>query len=293
LKNLLIQYIDIDRIYRSTMDYGLVTFELGGVHPVKKFKEEIDRSQLHDYILASACFPIFRAQRIDKKIFTDGGVGDNLPINMLAARGYRQIIAVDLHGIGIRPSVTADDIYVKTIRPTVSLGGLLDFNKERMRRNTLMGYMDTLKAFHRLQGDLYHFEPDEFKQLLDKFNSRTVFGLEKAAEMLGMDRYEVYSARTFCTRIHDAYQESVRSQDDLKIRAFNIREIPAELEKLKHISNKKLMLNRIVAQARVSPLHLAGIENALFTDYADAARAILELEQMLVRWIPERTSDRR
>lgn len=281
LRKVLEECIDVDRVYNSAMDYGLVTFELGTVRPVEKFRDEIAKDQFLDYILASACFPIFKAQRIEDKIFTDGGIGDNLPVNMLACKGYKQIIAVDLHGIGIIPAVTVDGVYIKTVRPTVSLGGLLDFNKDKIQRNTQMGYMDTLKAFNRLQGDRYFFNPDEFKKLLDRLNSHTISDLEKAASIYGLEKYEIYSADDFCTGIYELYRESVRNKDDLKVNLLNIKELATEFEKIKQISNKKMLLARFVSQARISPLHITGVENALFAEYAGAARAIIELEQFL------------
>ncbi|MHB1453546.1 MAG: patatin-like phospholipase family protein [Saccharofermentanales bacterium] len=281
LRKVLEEYIDVDKVYDSAMDYGLVTFELGAVHPVEKFKAEITKDQFLDYLLASACFPIFKAQRIENKVFTDGGLGDNLPVNMLACRGYKQIIAVDLHGIGIIPAVTVDDVYIKTVRPTVSLGGLLDFNREKIQRNTLMGYMDTLKAFNRLQGDMYFFSPHEFKLLLDRFNSRIISDLEKAAAIYGLEKYAVYSAADFCEEVYELYKESVRNKNDLKVNLLNIRELASEFEKIRQITNKKMLLSGFVSQARVSPLHLSGVENTLFAEYAGAARAILELERLL------------
>lgn len=45
--------------------------------------DEIDEGKLVDYIIASATFPIFPPKIIDDKKYIDGGVYDNMPINLL------------------------------------------------------------------------------------------------------------------------------------------------------------------------------------------------------------------
>jgi NTE family protein len=280
LRKLLEDNVNIEKIYSSEIDYGVVTFELDSIRAVEKFKEDIPHEQMLDFILASASMPIFRAQRIEKKKFTDGGIADNLPVNMLSSKGYKRIIAVDLHGIGVVPPLRENDTYIKTIRPTVSLGGLMEFNKERMRKNKKMGYMDTLKSFSKLQGNIYFFQPGEYKRLMDIFNTGTIASLELAAEVFEMEKYEIRGSDDFLKELNDKYIDEKNASKE-KINIFNLKDLAGEIDKLMKLSSRKRILINIVEQARTSPLHTAGIENAIFKDLEKAAQAILELEQYM------------
>lgn len=264
LRKLLEDNLDIDRLYDSEREYGMVTFEIGAAQVIERFKDEIPKEQMIDHILASASLPIFKAQRIKSKIYTDGGIANNLPVNMLIRRGYKSIIAVDLHGIGIIPPIEKNDVYIKTIRPTVSLGGLMEFNSVRMKRNKLMGYLDTRKALGSLQGEMYFFEPDQYSNLISSFNVRTLISLEAAAEILGLEKYNIFSAEDFLKSIYDLFNKEQAAKEDSKLNVS---------------ANKKRLLVRMVNQAKSSPLHNTGIESAIFTDVSEAALAILELEQ--------------
>ncbi len=266
LRKMLEANLDLDKMYSASRDYGLVTFDLGSAKMIEKFRDDIPREQLIDHVLASAAMPLFKTQKIGNKRYSDGGIADNLPVNMLVKKGYKNIIAVDLHGIGIIPPLKKDDVYVKTIRPTVSLGGLMEFNKERMKRNRLMGYMDALKAFGRFQGERYFFDPDEYTRLLSIFNIRTLVALETAATVFGIDEYQIYDSVTFPERIFERY---LSDRDH------------SETDKISIASSRKRVLLRMVIQAKSSPVHNVGPEGAFFADLSEAAKALIELEQYM------------
>ena len=58
LANLISGHIDVQKIYRSPLDFGLVTVDIKGRKPVELFKDEIAPEKMHKYILSSANFPI-------------------------------------------------------------------------------------------------------------------------------------------------------------------------------------------------------------------------------------------
>ena len=59
--------------------------------------KEFDEGILSDILRASTAFPsIFSPYEIDGRLYVDGGVMDNLPINLLTKRGVRYIIASDV-----------------------------------------------------------------------------------------------------------------------------------------------------------------------------------------------------
>ncbi|MBN2218770.1 MAG: patatin-like phospholipase family protein, partial [Kosmotogaceae bacterium] len=74
LKELLSSLISEEAVRNSSVDFGLVTFDLTDVRPEMLFIEDIPQGSLVDYIMASADFPGFRTVVIDGKAFVDGGV---------------------------------------------------------------------------------------------------------------------------------------------------------------------------------------------------------------------------
>lgn len=99
LFELLSQYIDLSLVYSSSIDFGLCTYSLRNRSSLKVWRSDIPRDQFFPYIMASSALPGLRSVKLDDQIFFDGGIGDNLPFDMLRRRGLRNIIAID-----IRPS---------------------------------------------------------------------------------------------------------------------------------------------------------------------------------------------
>ena len=134
LKEMLQKNLNINKIYSSKRDMGLVTYSTKDMEVVRKFKNEIKKEEFIDYVLASACFPIFKKQKIKNEDYIDGGVVDVIPINMLLEKGYKNIIAVDIEGIGITQNIDTGNAYIKLIYPSVDLGGMFEFNKRQIKR---------------------------------------------------------------------------------------------------------------------------------------------------------------
>ena len=159
LTQLLNEIIDEKKIRESKIDFGIVTFSLSDFKPVKLFKDNIPLGLIKDYLLASACFPIFKLKKINKKVFIDGGICDNVPISLLLEKNIKNIIAVDLSAPGIVKKVDTYGANVITIKNSQDLGGILDFNGEQSKINIELGYYDTLKAFGKLKGRKYYVIP--------------------------------------------------------------------------------------------------------------------------------------
>ena len=170
--------------------------------------------------------------RIGGERYLDGGFSDNVPVEMAVRQGAKRIIAVDIgrhrahEQYDRRPNVT----YIRASHP---LGGLLTFDAERSRRNITLGYNDALRAFGRLRGVRYSFDPIDAQRLaaraqafvcfltayeasLSGKNSAPLFGLlesslppgadaidyflravELCAETLAVDPAKVYTFESF------------------------------------------------------------------------------------------------
>lgn len=158
LKLLMQSMMDESRLRASKMDFGIVTVSLTDFKPRELFIEAIPQGQLVDYLLASANLPVFKLNRLEGKLYIDGGFYDNLPINLIAGKGYRELVAVELQSMGIRQPVKREDLDITWITPSEDIGRLLEFNPEKIRRNMKLGYFDTLRVFQGYGGYSYFLQ---------------------------------------------------------------------------------------------------------------------------------------
>lgn len=158
LRKLIHTVVDEPRVRKSAMDFGIVTVSLTDFKPLEIFIDSIPSGQLAEYLLASANLPVFKLNRMDGKLYIDGGFYDNLPINLITQKGVREIVAVALNAPGVRQPVKRDDLSITWINPSEDTGGLLDFNPDKIQRNMKLGYYDTLRAFKRYSGTTYYLE---------------------------------------------------------------------------------------------------------------------------------------
>lgn len=130
-------------IRASGKDYGLVTFNISDMQPVEKMMSEIDEGKLVDYIIASATFPIFPPKIIDDKKYIDGGVYDNMPINLLVKNGYDKMLVIRTNVESKQPKRKVEgnpDLFY--IIPKEDLGPAMAFSSARIHAYMQMGYDD-------------------------------------------------------------------------------------------------------------------------------------------------------
>ena len=156
LREYLNKVIDEDVLRASEIDYALVTFSLTQMKPVILFKKDIPKGKVVDFILASSAVPGFKKQEIDGDLYIDGGIYDNMPINVLIDHGYKNIIAVSNSAIGMYRKVKESDAKIIIIENERTEGGILEFDPEIAKRNMQLGYLDGLKAFGKYIGKCYY-----------------------------------------------------------------------------------------------------------------------------------------
>ncbi len=169
LRNMLYQYIDEAAIRSSSIDFGLVTFSLSDFKPVTVFKDEMPSGLLVDYLLASSCLPGFRPHEIESKRFWDGGVYDNIPISLMIKKDIRDIIVVDVSGIGRTKKENLKGYNVKYIKNSDPLCGTLQFNGDKCKEGIDMGYLDALKSFGAYEGKKYYIKGDSKEKLTQAY----------------------------------------------------------------------------------------------------------------------------
>jgi predicted acylesterase/phospholipase RssA len=158
LRKLITNKFNWDKLRGSGLDFGLVTFNVSDLQPMEVYLEDLNKENVVDFLLASAAFPGFKETKIGKKSFVDGGVWDNVPIRAAIRRGYRQIIAVDVSGIGNNRPVAYQGLNLVYIKNSMDFGHILDFEPSFLRDYQLLGYLDTLRIFNQLQGRKYFLE---------------------------------------------------------------------------------------------------------------------------------------
>ncbi len=204
IRELFDSYIDEDKIRNSHIDFGIVTVNLTDRKPMELMLEEIPEGKLVDFLIASANLPAFKIEEMDGKKYLDGGFYNNLPINILADRGYKDIIAVRTLAMGVLRKAKEKDLNITFIQPAESLGtmfGSLDFNKERAEEYISLGYYDTMKVFKKLRGYKYYIHPFEgdFLNLMVDFFNEYKESLNHIGHFLGYD--EVCEDRMFFEKI--------------------------------------------------------------------------------------------
>lgn len=277
LKELLEQNLDIARIYQSNLDFGMVTYSVKNHKPLEIYKENILPEEFIQYLLASACFPIYKAQKIGENKFMDGGLYDNMPINMMIKKGYNRFIVVDISGPGLKRGLVKKDVYIKLIRPDESLGGIFEFNRDRLLKNMKLGYLDTLKAFCTLQGHRYYFRTGDFSGLLSRFTLQVIESLEFAAHIYNMDRYRIYDTRSFLAELLERHHRAAEQYRAVK-RPAGITKVIKEYAKIKSLISDDLVLCFFIDKIAEDPIFSGIGENLPFSDYIAAARAVIELE---------------
>lgn len=188
-RSLLEKTIDEDIIRNSNKDFGLVTVVWDGkIIPSPMFLENIEKGKLLDYLIASASLPIFKLDKLDDKLFLDGLFHNNIPVSLLREKGYEDIVVVrlvdDLFGkINLNHH---QDVNMKIIVPSESLGGCLNLDPDNVSKNIKLGYFDAMKTFDRYDGLRYYFnkeykyDDDYCFYKLSNLSTETIESLTKA-----------------------------------------------------------------------------------------------------------------
>ena len=265
--------LNYKKFYNSKINYGLVTLNLTTKKPVEISKKDIPKEKLADYLMASAsCYPAFKQKEIDGNKYIDGGVIDNLPINLAIDLGADEIIAIDLSAPGITKK-PKKNVKITKVRPNNKLTNFLNFYEEGAKRNIKLGYNDTLKKFGKLEGKKYTFRlgtikknqkkhlttfqyiledildskkaTETFKNLLhiskveteEIANKMTLKVMEAVAKDLKLDETKIYTERHFNKELKKNLKTLTSKEVD------NIKEMIEEIKDHKKSLKKKALLS--------------------------------------------------
>ena len=163
LKELIAECVDEEKIQNSPMDLYIHTFSVDEMRELNVDLKGIEPELIKDFLLASSyIFPIFKSEKLHGKTYIDGGAINNVPVDTLIEKEYKDIIIVRIFGIGREKKVKIpEDTTIYTIAPTVSLGSILDFNPKRSKIHLKRGYFDTMRVIYGLAGKIYYIDEQE------------------------------------------------------------------------------------------------------------------------------------
>jgi NTE family protein len=100
-------------------------------------------------ILASCTIPaVFPGVVSGDRKYYDGGISDNIPVKPLAEAGCDIVIAIHLYGLERIDPERFPGIRLIEIRPSASLGWMLNFDPAKNEKHYRLGYADCMKYFN-------------------------------------------------------------------------------------------------------------------------------------------------
>lgn len=164
LKQMITDYVDEEKLRNSEMDLYVTTFSLTDLKLLKVNVKDVPDGQIPEILLASAYFPAFRLEKMSGKTYLDGGGFNNVPVDVLIENGYKDIIIIRIYGLGFDSEKVVEipeDTNVYHIAPRQDLGGILEFDKRKCRRNMKLGYLDGMRSIYGLYGKKYYIYAPE------------------------------------------------------------------------------------------------------------------------------------
>lgn len=176
MKNIISNNISEEKLRKSKVKFGLVTFCISDMKPQELLIDEIPEGKLLDYLLATSNLPVFKRQIIDNKKYLDGGAWDNCPVGMLERLGLKDVIVIRAYKRNrireYKNILKRGNIKMHMIEPVDSLPSILNFDSDNLRSLVKQGYYDTLKLLKGYSGHRYYID-DKSQNILNRISIET------------------------------------------------------------------------------------------------------------------------
>lgn len=174
LRQMIKDMVDEDRLRNSDRELYVTTYSITDRRLLELDIRDIPEGMIGDILLACAYFPAFRVEKVHGKTFVDGAGWNNVPVNMLLEHDYKDIIVIRIYGLGFDSEKILEipgDVSLYHIAPRKDLGGILEFDKKRSRKNMKIGYYDAKRFLYGLCGRMYYIdapnqEPYYFERMM-------------------------------------------------------------------------------------------------------------------------------
>lgn len=205
LEELLKTVIDEDKLRKSPVDFGAAAFSVTQKKGICKFKKDIPKGKIIEYIMASACLPGFKSKMVESDKFMDGGVSNNMPVNMMLEKDIDNIITVDVKGVGVYKTFNLAGRNVINICCDNPQTGIMDFEREGILRSIEAGYISCMRAFGQAEGTLYAFKTADYRKARRKYSQELLDGVEQAARIFDIDALKIYKVDELIGLTMEAY----------------------------------------------------------------------------------------
>ncbi|MBQ7795646.1 MAG: patatin-like phospholipase family protein [Lachnospiraceae bacterium] len=219
LKKLIAEVVDEEKVRNSPRECFATTFSVTERKEVNFDLKTAAEGTMKDILLASSYFPGFKNDKLFGKTYMDGGSINNVPINVLTDRGYKDIIVIRIYGIGVDREKLfnlPDDVTVHRIAPRRNLGGILEFDGEKAKRNLKLGYMDAMRVIYGLEGRKYYiYMPYSEAYYFDKMMSEmAVLQLYLTPYVKEDDISKISGYRTYTEKIFPYLAKKLKLEAD-------------------------------------------------------------------------------
>ncbi len=206
LKQLIESVVDEECIRTSDRELFITTYSITDRRLLTLNARDIPEGEIGDMLLASAYFPVFKNQKLNGKRYIDGGGWNNVPVNVLLEQGYEDILIIRIYGLGFdseRVTEIPEGTNVYHIAPRQDLGGILEFDKKKARKNMMLGYYDAKRLLYGLSGRWYYIdapysEAYYFERMMAEVKELLSFWAETEE---GWDREELEGYRIYTEKI--------------------------------------------------------------------------------------------
>lgn len=219
LKALIEETADENRIRQSDRELYVTTFSVDDKKGIVLDVKEQPEGEIADALLASAYFPAFKNEKLSGRRYVDGGSINNVPVDVLLEREYQDIIVIRIYGLGFDTEKVVEipeGVNVWHIAPRQDLGGILEFDKKRIRRNMKLGYMDAKRFLYGLAGRTYYFDaPQSEAYFFDKMMSELALVSHYITpELSAAEAAELNGYRAFTEQIFPAMAREMKLKPD-------------------------------------------------------------------------------
>lgn len=219
LKALIEETADENCIRQSDRELYVTTFSVDDKKGIVLDVKEQPEGEIADALLASAYFPAFKNEKLSGRRYVDGGSINNVPVDVLLEREYQDIIVIRIYGLGFDTEKVVEipeGVNVWHIAPRQDLGGILEFDKKRIRRNMKLGYMDAKRFLYGLAGRTYYFDaPQSEAYFFDKMMSELALVSHYITpELSAAEAAELNGYRAFTEQIFPAMAREMKLKPD-------------------------------------------------------------------------------
>lgn len=207
LKALILESVDEDKIRSSERELYVTTYSVSDRKELWVDVKAAEPGTMNDMLLASAYFPAFKNEKLGGKRYMDGGGFNNVPVNILIDREYKDIIIIRIYGWGYDSEKTVkvpEDVNIYHIAPRQGLGGILEFDKKQARKNMTLGYFDAKRFLYGLCGRFYYIdapntEPYYFDKMMSELELIKIYVSQelKPEELERLNNYRVFTEDLF------------------------------------------------------------------------------------------------